>query len=212
MPIFTFLIINGFFKTKDFKRYIFRLTRLAVFTQIIISVLGFVNVKFIPGYVTSIYMDFNIVFSFVLSLLFINAFNNILIKKCDTNIALFKNIGTIIIIPIMYCILKFNGFVRVDYGFMVLILAILFYLLYKIKEKNKYIYIISLIFSFVAYTIFAISINPIYVTLILVLPLLLIHNDEIKSKHLKLQKLFYSVFWVQHMLLYITVLIYNSVK
>ena len=212
MPLFTFLIINGFFKTKDLKRYIFRLLRLAIITQVIISVLGVINFKFVPEYVTNIYYNFNIVFSFVLSLLFINGLNNILLKKYDNIKEVFKNIAVITVIPCIYGLFEFNGIIKLDYEFMVLILSTLFYILHKIKEINNYVYYIMLIITIILYTSIAVILNPINVTIFLVIPLLFVFNEDIKSKNLKLQKMFYSVFFIQHTLLYLGALIYTIIK
>ena len=209
MPIFTFLIINGFFKTKDLRRYILRLGRLAIFTQVIISILGYINIRYVSDYVTNIYFNFNIVFSFALSLLFINGINNILMKKCNNIKDIIKNLGILIIVTVIYYLFEFNGVFKLDYGFMVLVLSTIFYLLYKIKEKNVNIYIIILIASYIIYTAFSVSIRSINIMIILVLPLILLYNEDIKSKNLRLQKLFYSIFLIQHTLLYIGALIYT---
>lgn len=43
MPIFLYLIVQGFFYTKNLKKYIFRMFCLATITQVILLVLGIIN-------------------------------------------------------------------------------------------------------------------------------------------------------------------------
>ena len=43
MPIFAYLLVQGFFYTKNLKKYIFRVFILATITQICLFILGFVN-------------------------------------------------------------------------------------------------------------------------------------------------------------------------
>ena len=212
MPIFTFLIINGFFKKKNLKRYLIRLTKVACSTQIAIWILAYINIRYIPQYETNMYEILNIVFSFVLSLIFINSTNNIIIKKSTNLINIVKDISVIITIPLIYTIFCINNIISLDYGFMILILSTLFYLTFKIKEKSQTLYYIILSLSYIIYTIISVILNPIYITLLLALPLLLVYDDKIISKNLKLQKLFYSVFIIQHTLLYLSALIYTLAR
>lgn len=206
MPIFTFIIINGFFKTKDLKRYISRLFRLAVFTQIAILILTGINVVFVPEYSNNIHQDLNIVFSFVLILIFINNLNNLIYKKQDEIYIKIKNILIMSLILAIYAILQINTYVKLDYGFMLVLLAIIYYILFKIKEKSYNIYLIMLALTLTLYSLISYIINPITAFIILALPLLMLYNDKIESKNLKLQKLFYSIFLIQHTILYITAL------
>lgn len=212
MPIFTFLIVNGFFKTKDLKRYLFRLLRVAMITQIIIWILSYINIKYVSTYNIEIYSVINIVFSFVMSLIFIYSLNNIIVKKNKKIIDIIKNILIMVVIFSVYTIFKFNGIIKIDYEFMVPLLAVIYYILFKVKEKNKFLYTILFIITMIIYVGIVININDMYYMILFSIPILLMYNEEIKSKSLKLQKLFYSIFIIQHTIYYIGGLIYTAIK
>ena len=60
MPIFTYQLVQGFFNTKNFKKYIKRMGIYAVITQILIMLFMVINIKVFPSYLTNIYKFGNI--------------------------------------------------------------------------------------------------------------------------------------------------------
>ena len=130
MPIFVYLLVQGFFHTKNFKKYIIRLSIFAVITQILITILMFVNTKLLPSYIAAkqIYTTGNILFTFVLSMLVLKLlYEDILIKKWDYNKNLSLKIVCIAIIVLATILLP------IDYGVEVIILGVLFYYIEKFK-------------------------------------------------------------------------------
>ena len=86
MPIFVYLLVQGFFYTKSLKKYVIRLSIFAIITQILITILMFVNIKFIPSYTVAkqVYTNGNILFTFVISITILKLLHeDILIKKWD---------------------------------------------------------------------------------------------------------------------------------
>ena len=68
MPIFAYLIVQGFFYTKNLKKYIFRVFILATVTQIGLFILGFINHEYYPNYWTGVNNYLGVVYSYSLSL------------------------------------------------------------------------------------------------------------------------------------------------
>ena len=130
MPIFVYLLVQVFFHTKSFKKYVTRIGILAVITQILITILMFINIMLFPSYVVAkqVYITGNILYTFVLVMICLKLlYEDIIIKKWDytKNMSLkIIAIATIIIISIL---------IPVDYGIEVIILSILFYYIEKFK-------------------------------------------------------------------------------
>ena len=139
MPIVVYLLIQGFFHTKNFKKYISRMGLFALVTQILITIAMFINIKFIPEYVSAkqVYVNGNILFSFVISLGVLKIIHeDILIKKWAYN----KNLSLKILIVAVIFIATI--FIPLDYGTEVLLLSVLMYFVEKFKiqihiEKSR---------------------------------------------------------------------------
>ena len=69
MPVFAFLIVQGFFHTKDIKMYMFKLFITATIFQGLLFGLGIINHVYVPNFYIVINTYLNILYSFVLSLL-----------------------------------------------------------------------------------------------------------------------------------------------
>lgn len=202
MPIFTFLIINGFLKTKDLKRYILRLFRLAVFTQLAIIILSIINKLFVPDYIITVNSYLNIVFSFVLILIFINNLNKLFFAKEEKKILKFKEIFIMISIIAIYLVFENIIKLNIDYGIMLLVLAVIYYILFKIKEVNYNIYIILFCIAMIIYSFVMYNEKTINSFILLSLPILFVYDESKINKNLRLQKMFYSIFLLQHTILY----------
>ena len=75
MPIFLYLLVQGFFHTKNIKKYIFRVFCLATITQIILLLLGIINQIYFTEYNTRVNEYIGILYSYTLSLIFISITN-----------------------------------------------------------------------------------------------------------------------------------------
>jgi len=190
MPIFVFLVIQGYFHTKNLKKYIFRVFTLAVVTQCILLIIGYLNYKLVPQYAININNELNILFSLGLILITIN-----IVDHFDKNIL----INTIYISTILgiYFILP------IDYGYISLIMAICFYLAHKLKKDitiNKFILVMSILFI-------SLLVGNLYNYMILSIPFIILYNNKLGSKFKNSKFIEFSVFPIQHMVLYILAII-----
>ena len=214
MPLFVFLIVQGFFNTKDFKKYMIRLFNLAIVTQIVISVLGYINNIYCINYNVDIYKELNIVFSFFMSLLFIYFINNIkLINEKGNILNNIMNILFLIVISLIYL------YIKIDYSYFVPILALTFYIAEKVKRsaktENKYINMYLNIIMYTLITIVIISFSlykgNLYIFTFLSLPFIYLYSGKLGKKSIRLRNMFYYIFPIQHAILYsIAMLIYSN--
>ena len=139
MPIFVYMIVQGFFHTKSFKKYVCRMSIFAVVTQIFITILMFLNIKYLPLYTSAkqVYTNGNILFSFVIALCILKLIHEkIIVQKWTYN----KNLSLKILLIAVICIATI--LIPLDYGVEVVILSILMYYVEKFRiqiliEKNK---------------------------------------------------------------------------
>ena len=222
MPIFVYLLVQGFFHTKDFKKYVLRIGMLAIITQVLITVLMIINIKYISSYIYAkqIYMTGNILFTFVMSLLAMKVLHeDILIKKWTYN----KNLSLKIILVSVIFILCI--FLPLDYGVEALILSILMYYIEKFKikvliqksspnitikniilksiteSKIKIIYLALILFSLSLITVYF---NAFWTVLLAIIPIALYNGERGK---INMKYVYYIVFPLQHILLYLGALI-----
>lgn len=190
MPIFTFLIIEGYFHTSNFKKYITRLLSIATITQI-----GFFILDYIAGENSyNLFNTANIVFSFVLTLIVIKCYENIVKNK------VFKNklvlVITLAITIILYKLISF------DYGIMIILLGVVLYI-FKKYIKNKMVYNVLTSLSIIVISIInGINNNFHFFAMISLIPILL-YNGKLGKKNNILKWIFYLIFPLQHILLYI---------
>ncbi|MDD2375865.1 MAG: TraX family protein [Clostridia bacterium] len=186
MPIFVFLIIQGYFHTKNFKKYIFRIFTLAVVTQGLLLLVGYINYKLVPQYVININNELNILFSLGLILIIIN-----IVDHFNKNII----VNTIYILTII----TIYFIVPIDYGVISLTMAICFYLIQKFKKDitiNKFIIVMSIIFI-------SLLVGDLYNYMILSIPFILLYNNKLGIKYKNSKFLEFSIFPIQHVILYI---------
>lgn len=217
MPIFVYLLVQGFFHTKNFKKYITRMGLLAVITQILITLAMIVNIKYVPSYTSAkqVYITGNILFSFVISLAVLKLLHeDVIIKKWTYN----KNLSLklcIIAVVFLACI-----FIPLDYGIEVVVLSILMYYLEKfrinimlqkssnnmsikgvllnnISESKMQMIYTSLILLILLSLV--ICFNAIWTVLFAVIPIALYNGERGK---INLKYVYYIIFPVQHILLY----------
>jgi len=218
MPIFTYLIVQGFFHTKDFKKYVLRIGVWAVITQLVTYGLMVINIVWVREYTAASYTyeKLNILFIYVITLVIIKILHeDLLVKKWGYNKNLSLKIISTVIIFIL-CIM-----LPIDYNIEAPILTVLFYYIEKLKigflintehiRKNlgkivkldnnqiwKGTYICLLFAALVLLTIY-LKLNVF--TLFAIIPIAL-YNGERGKKSKILKNLFYFVFPVHHALLY----------
>lgn len=130
MPIFVYMLVQGFFYTKNFKKYFARITFAAIATQIIFIILQLLNlnVGVFKGYTTNIYEMGNILFSFSICLIIMYIIHNpLLVNKWDRN----KNL--LLKIFIVLGIISIYVFIPIDYDLVVPMLALSFYAIERIR-------------------------------------------------------------------------------
>lgn len=218
MPIFVYLLVQGFFHTKSFKKYITRLSIFAVITQILLTILMLVNIKFFSTYVSAkqVYTTGNILFTFVLSMIVLKLlYEDIIIKKWDYNKNLSLKIIAVMVIVILSILLP------VDYGVEVVILSVLFYYIEKFRiqvhlnrvkgnvsiknlllnniseEKIRIIYICLLLFAILTLVI---CFDARWTMLFSIIPIALYNNERGK---IYFKYVYYITFSLQHVLLYL---------
>ena len=187
MPIFTFLIVEGYFHTKDLRKYIYRISIIAIITQSIFIIIEGIfkeNSYNISG-------TLNILFSFINLLVLFKLFENIIIK----NNIISKFIFTIYILAI-YLLYKHIEF---DYGLYVIIIGTIMYISKKYIKDD----IISNGIIIVSILIYSCYRSSIYFFTILAIPFILLYNNKLGKKNNILKYTFYVIFPVQHLLLYV---------
>lgn len=218
MPIFVYLLVQGFFHTKNYTKYIKRMTIFAVITQVILSILMLINKVYVSEYDILIYKQGNILFTFTLALIVLKILHDkIIIKKWDYN----KNM--IFKIFIIVGIIGISIFISLDYSVEVIMLAVIYYLIEKMKimiymtKSNAAITMkgffakaisyekIKLTYGFAILSA-QILINLYYDTswymLFSVIPIFL-YNGEKGADKKYIKKFFYLFFPIHHALLYL---------
>ena len=217
MPIFVYLIVQGFFHTKNYKKYILRMGVLAVVTQILITILMIINIKIVPEYTVArqVYLNGNILFSFVICLGVLKLLHeDILVKKW----AYTKNMSLKIIL--VAAILIATMFMPLDYGIEVVILSMLMYYIEKfriklmIEKNNKAISVKSILLNsanedkikiiYLSLILLSIStliiyFNASWAVIFSIIPIGLYNMERGKNS---LKYLYYVVFPLHHILLY----------
>lgn len=218
MPLFLYMLVQGFFYTKDLKKYILRIFSLSVITQIVIYITSLFDVR---KNNLSVVTNLNIVFSFTLLLItFWLIHEKHIFKKLNGNWNLIIKMLLLILIIMIY------SFIPIDYGYNTLILGLIFYFIERFKiivyinrnnntlsmkglllsfvsEKNiKYTYILAIILSMI-YIITNNETTIYWYMLLSIIPIYL-YNGERGKKRKWINIIYYSFFPIHHMLLYIT--------
>lgn len=222
MPIFVFLLVQGYLHTKNISKYLIRLGILAFITQFFIWGLASMNKIYLPGYISTIGQYLNILCSFVLTLIILICIDkklklfsipkkevdrNAKTRKINTILEIIIRIFFIGVILICYHVLLF------DYGMVVPGLGCCFYFAEKIKEKSipksNMIYNIILIITLLLFSLIS---NKYQLFSLLCIPFLLLYNGKLGKKSKKLQLAFYAIFPLQHLLLYLLAMFtYSSI-
>lgn len=217
MPIFVYLLVQGFFHTKNLKKYITRMSIFAAITQILITIAMVINVNIVPDYTSAsqIYKNGNILFAFVICLGLLKLIHeDILIKKWSYN----KNLSLKIFV--VACVLIALVFIPIDYGIEVAMLGIFMYFIEKFKiqifmQKTKEINMknillktisdekitmIYLLLIFASLFLIVMYFDMHIAALLAIIPIALYNGEKGK---LNVKYLYYIIFPVHHVLLYL---------
>lgn len=209
MPIFVYLIVQGYFNTKNIYKYVFNLFILATITQLSFLLLGIVNSYYFPDYIVGINNYLNILYSFVFSLLFIYVIDNkIICKKIDKIASGMLRIMIVVLLIIIY------AYVKIDYDYRIPFISIGVYILEKLYIKykkwvenreitSKIIYMICLILIF--YTSFYMQDSEVWfniTSLFSIIPIML-YNGKRGKNNKTIKYTFYAIFPLQHIVFYL---------
>lgn len=227
MPIFAYLLVQGFFNTKNFKKYLLRITTFGIITQVFLLIGWAINANIFTGYSINVYNSGNILLSFSLTLILLKTIHEPkLIKKYDEKQNLIFKVIVVIVLLNLYI------FIPMDYGVTVPLLVILLYVIERFRltimiSKSN----INTSFKGVVYkSLDDVTIKRIYCALILfaiilciiygdiywtgifsILPIYL-YNGERKKKAGKFKYTYYVLFPVHHIILYfIAMVIYHNI-
>ena len=225
MPIFLYLIVQGFFYTSNLKKYIFRLFCLATITQVILIILGIVNSELFPSYICRENEYFGVLFSYTLSIILISMIEN---KRPIQNFNMVINSIFRMIIIVLIVLIYIN--IDIEFDMRVPFMFVELYIIEKIfmdREKNvlflkrkydskwksialKIVYIALIEISFISSLDFS-TYHPgfKYAIIYTAIPLLLYSGEKGKNNEL-VKTMFYSVFPLQHLILYLSAMIFTS--
>lgn len=205
MPLFVFILVQGYIHTSNLKKYILRLGGLAIVTQLLLIILTYINKNYFINYMNNLGGILNILFSFVLSL--------ILLKSLDTNkkfITKFnKYLNFIFRIISIICVIVIYYYLNIDYKFVVPIMAVNFFAFERIKQKtkNENLNLFFTSIELVLMMVIAIIYNRIEMYTIVDVLLLLLYNGK-KKNRLELNKIFtYAFFPIHHFILYLVAML-----
>ena len=212
MPIFAFLIVQGFFHTKDLAKYVKRLFISGIITQIIIYIMYTINNFVFPEYVVlKDVLSINILISFAISLIILKTIDNLIIK-IEKKEKIEKQDILLIIVSIMLLSLYF--ITDFDYSYMLIIYIIMLYVVHKVMiEKNaikdkyisKFVYNMFNLLSLLTFVI--IYNSEIEYFAVLAIIFIALYNNERGKDSKTIRRLFYLFYPLQHFLLYLTAMI-----
>jgi len=222
MPIFLYFIVQGFFNTKNFKKYVLRIAIFGVVTQLLITLGWFINKYIFADYIINIYTFGNILISFSLTLILLKVIHEpMLLKKYNKKQNMLFKIVFVILLLSIYV------FVPLDYGIAVPLLAILLYAIERfritvlISKSNTNTTFKGILYKSVddvtikniysGLIFFAILICVLYgelywTSLFAIIPLYL-YNGERKKKYNKFKYAYYVFFPVHHFVLYMIAMV-----
>ena len=204
MPMFAFLLVQGFFHTKDIIKYIKRLFVAGAITQILVFILYTVNIQYFPEYiVTKDILNVNIILSFAVILIILK-FLDMILNMCKQKEVQKKEI--IIYTMAIVCLLVLYFVVEFDYSYYLVIYSILIYFTEKIKDKitKKQYYLIYVIIMVLFLSMYS---NKLEWFAILSLPFIMLYNGKRNNKNKILNICFYAFYPIQYLIIYLIAMI-----
>ena len=200
MPIFLFLLIQGFFNTHNLKKYICRIGVAAITTEIIIKGLNFINITYCKSSNISPLLNYNILFSFLLILIALRLIDRKISKNKFIDI-LVRSIGIFVIIMTYI-------FIPIDYEIYGLIVGIIMYLTQKYM-KSCNILLKVIVGSFVIPPLYILAArNIIGIFSVIAVVIICLYNGERGKKNKVISTIFYLIFPLQYLVLYSMALIF----
>ncbi len=207
MPIYAFFIVQGFLKTSNLKKYIFRISLLAIVSQVLLVFMY----KICPREDVSFCITTcNIVFNFALILIVLRMLERNIIKRDIIAINNNKKIlDKLIRALIIILVLLIYFIIKIDYGIKLLAMSVCVYLFERLlyynqtrnEEKIK-LNVLKFIELFVIYLFCIIENSRYAVFTIFSLPLIYLYDGTIGNKSKFNKYLFYISFAIQGALLY----------
>lgn len=205
MPIFAYLIVQGYFNTKSIRKYKLRLLACAIITQIAFLVLKYINLHYYNFYMIEIYNILNILFSLFLSLEIICLIDR---KIFYANVffieILDKLVRLVFLIIIVFLYTKFEF----DYLFLVPVIAICLYIFEKLRLYFDYDicnFKYKLILGCIMFGLLILSgfvVGELNFLSIFAIFIIIFYNGKLGKKNIFLRNLFYIIFPLHHTLLY----------
>lgn len=203
MPIFAYLLVQGFFHTHNLKKYIFKIFSVATLFQILLIVLGVINKLYVSNYYIIINTYLNILYSFVFCLIILAMIDK---KQIVNN----KIIDIAIRIFVILAMLLIYQMIDVELGYRVVVTIVGFYFAEKLKilkgEKTTEAYVIVLFVTLVL-AVFADYKNLVFnlPSIISIIPITM-YNGQRGSNSKTLKNIFYVIYPLHHIILYILAL------
>ncbi len=206
MPIFAFLIVQGFYHTKDLKMYIFKLFVTATIFQGLLFGLGIINKVYVPNFYIVINTYLNILYSFVLSLVVLWLVDKKHIVKNKVLNYLLKILGIAIIILVYYLI-------DLELGLRVPVTILGFYIAEKIKSNSKNSEMSQLVMLITLVVALFADYENLQFNLPSILSLFIIslYNGERGKKNKVISTTFYVFYPLHHVILYVTALVLTHI-
>lgn len=199
MPIFVFLLVEGYFHTKNIKKYIFRIFICAVATQLVIYFFEKIDIMYLGGILPKLNI-FNILFSFLLILFGIVAVDKKIFQNYTLNI--------VIKATLIASIFEIYSIFKIDYGIYGFFIALMFYFINKyFYNKDKTIVNIFEMIFIAIFSVLAIkNIFGIFAALSIVF--IRIYNGKKGNKSKILSTFFYCYFPIHYLIIFIVRLIF----
>ena len=201
MPIFAFLIVQGFFNTNNLKKYIYRLFITATSFQLVLFILGIINELYVDNYYIVINTYLNILYSFVLCLILLWLIDTKTIVNNKFINIIIKSVGMILILLIYH-------FIDMELGYRVLVTIVGFYFSEKMKRSGKSEELIA-ITMFMTLVLAVISdFDNLVFNLPSIISIIFIsmYNGERGKNNKLLKNIFYFIYPLHHTILYILAL------
>lgn len=206
MPIFAFLIVQGFFHTKNLKIYIFKLFVTATIFQGLLFGLGIINHVYVPNFYIVINTYLNILYSFVLSLIMLWLIDKKDIYKKRTVNYILKITGIAVIALLYYLI-------DLELGLRVPVTILGMYIAEKIKKSGKSAEISQVIMLITLVLALFADYENLQFNLPSILSLFIIslYNGERGKKNKWISASFYIFYPLHHIILYVIALVLTHI-
>ncbi|MBR1884587.1 MAG: hypothetical protein IJ809_06670 [Clostridia bacterium] len=206
MPVFAYLVVQGFFHTRSINKYVQRLMITGIVTEIIMLTMytlnKFVFISYQPSFDVT---EINIIITFAVSIIILKAIDNVIEKKVRKEKIDKKDI----LLIAFSCILTASYFfVKFDYSYKLLIYMIMLYAIEKVKQKKNLTKLVYLLLQFVALVVFVIIYNSEFEYFaVFSIFLLAMYNFERGKKSKIITSVFYAFYPIQHLLLFLTAML-----